>query len=291
MENFSWLSAFKEIGAKVRSEMDELFKGKGYGRPIGKGAGGDTTLVLDKKAEDAILDILEKLHAAGEQFTFISEELGEKEFGREDSLILADPIDGSNNAKYGIPFFSTALVMANGRKLSDVSLGYIINLGNGDEFWAIKGGGAYKNGIRLMTSDRTELGMVNIEASSPRKDLQKAMPLLSCARKVRCLGSTALDLACLAAGATDAVLVPSASQEFRFCGGMADGKGSRGHGDGPGGQPAGRCPAGSGKVHAVHRRVEQERPGQGAPGSERLCVRWQGVDDPAIPFSKQVLIP
>jgi myo-inositol-1(or 4)-monophosphatase len=219
MENFSWLSAFKEIGAKVRSEMDELFKGKGYGRALGKGAGGDTTLVLDKKAEDAILGILEKLNAAGEQFTFISEELGEKEFGREDSLILADPIDGSNNAKYGIPFFSTALVMANGRKLSDVGLGYIINLGNGDEFWAIRGGGAYKNGIRLMASDRVELGMVNIEASSPRKDLQKAMPLLSCARKVRCLGSTALDLACLAAGATDAVLVPSASRSFDFAAG------------------------------------------------------------------------
>jgi myo-inositol-1(or 4)-monophosphatase len=64
-----------------------------------------------------------------------------------------------------------------------------------------------------------ELGMVNIEASSPRKDLQKAMPLLSCAKKVRCLWSTALDLACLAAGATDAVLVPSASRSFDFAAG------------------------------------------------------------------------
>ncbi len=217
--NFSWLSAFKETGARVRSEMDELFKGKGYGKPLGKGAGGDTTLVLDRKAEDAILETLEKLYADGEQFTFISEELGERRFGREDAVILADPIDGSNNAKYGIPFFSTALVMAKGRKLSDVTLGYIINLSNGDEFWAIKGAGAFKNGIRITTSDRTELGMVNMEAASPKRDIQKAIPLLSCARKVRCLGSTALDLACLAAGATDALIVPSASRSFDFSAG------------------------------------------------------------------------
>ncbi len=219
MENFSWLAAFKEIGAKLRSEMDELFKGKGYGKPLGKGAGGDTTLVLDRKAEDAIIQILERLYADGQQFTFISEEIGEKNFGREDAVILADPIDGSNNAKYGIPFFSTALVMASGRKLSDVVLGYIINIGTGDEFWAIKGAGAFKNGIRITASDRTDLGMVNIEAASPGRDLQKAMPLLSCARKVRCLGSTALDLACLAAGATDAVIVPSASRSFDFSAG------------------------------------------------------------------------
>ncbi len=217
--HFSWLSAFKEVGANVRLEMDELFKGKGYGKPLGKGAGGDTTLVLDRKAENAILGILERLHADGEQFTFISEEIGERKFGREDAVILADPIDGSNNAKYGIPFFSTALVMANGRKLSDAVLGYIINIGTGDEFWAIKGAGAFKNGIRITTSDRTELGMVNIEATSPMRDLQKAMPLLSCARKVRCLGSTALDLACLAAGATDALIVPSASRSFDFSAG------------------------------------------------------------------------
>ncbi len=217
--HFSWLSAFKEIGARVCLEMDELFKGKGYGKPLGKGAGGDTTLVLDRKAENAILGILERLHADGEQFTFISEEMGERKFGREDAVILADPVDGSNNAKYGIPFFSTALVMASGRKLSDAALGYIINIGTGDEFWAIKGAGAFKNGIRITTSDRTDLGMVNIEAASPRRDLQKAMPLLSCARKVRCLGSTALDLACLAAGATDALIVPSASRSFDFSAG------------------------------------------------------------------------
>jgi len=219
MENFSWLNAFKEMGKRVSAEMKELFRGTGAGRALGKGASGDTTLVLDKRAEDAILTVLEELHAAGHTFTFISEELGIKEFGGSDVLILADPIDGSNNARFGLPFYSTSLVMATGGKLSDVALGYIINHGCGDEFWAIKGGGAYKNGIKIKSSDRVDLGMVNFESSVPKRDLVAAMPLLKVARKVRCLGTTALDLAFLASGSTDAVLVPSPSRSFDYAAG------------------------------------------------------------------------
>ena len=219
MENFSWLNAFKEIGPNVRAEMQELFKGTGADKSIGKGAGGDTTLVLDKRAEDAIVSVLEKLHRQGENFTFISEELGEKDYGAGGVLILADPVDGSNNAKYGLPFYSTALAMASGRRLRDIELGYIINHANGDEFWAIKGNGAYKNGISIKASDQVELGMVNYEAANPRRDLPKAMPLLTAARKARCMGSTALDLACLASGATDVVLVPSPSRSFDYAAG------------------------------------------------------------------------
>lgn len=219
MENFSWLNAFREMGRRVRSEMDELFRGTGAGRALGKGAGGDTTLVLDKRAEDAILSVLDDSHKSGGEFTFISEEMGEKDFGGSGLIILADPIDGSNNAKYGLPFYATALAMARGRRLSDVTLGYIINLGTGDEFWAIKGEGAYKNGIKIKTSDRVELGMINIEASMPKRDMPAAMALLAASRKVRLLGATALDLAYLASGCTDAVLIPTPSRSFDYAAG------------------------------------------------------------------------
>jgi len=219
MENFSWLNAFRETGIRVRTVMQDLFRGTGAGRPLGRGAGGDTTLVLDKRAEDAIIGFLEEAYKAGEKFTFVSEELGERVFGESDTIILADPIDGSNNAKYGIPFYATALAMSTGRRLGDVSLGYIINHATGDEFWAIKGGGAYKNGIKMHTADRVEIGMLNFEASMPKKDLVAAMPLLASARKVRCLGTTALDLAYLASGATDAVLIPSPSRSFDYAAG------------------------------------------------------------------------
>ncbi|MBI5694625.1 MAG: hypothetical protein HZC51_02640 [Nitrospirae bacterium] len=219
MENFSWLNAFKEIGKRVSSEMEELFRGTGAGRALGKGASGDTTLVLDKKAEDAVIAVLEEARKNGEEFSLVSEELGEKSFGNDGVVILVDPIDGSNNAKYGLPFYSTALAMATGRTLADVNLGYIINLSTGDEYWAIKGQGAYKNGIKIKTATRTELDLISFEASVPRRDLDTALPLLKAFRKVRCIGSTALDLAYLASGTTDAILVPSASRSFDYAAG------------------------------------------------------------------------
>ncbi|HEY3347360.1 MAG TPA: inositol monophosphatase family protein [Nitrospirota bacterium] len=219
MENFSWLNGFKEIGARVSADMGELFKGTGAGRALGKGAGGDTTLVLDKRAEDAIISVLDIIHASGQNFTFVSEEMGEKVFGRDNLLVLADPVDGSNNAKYGLPIYSTSLALASGRKLSDVTLGYIINLATGDEFWAVKGQGAFKNGMRIKTSDHLELGVVNFEASIPKKHMAGAMGLLTAAKKIRCIGSTALDLAYLSCGATDAVVVPFPSRSFDYAAG------------------------------------------------------------------------
>lgn len=219
MENFSWLNAFREMGARVRRETFELVTRSGAGTPIGTGASGDTTLAIDKRAEDAIISVLEEARVAGEEFYFISEELGEKDYGNKDAVVLADPIDGSNNAKYGLPFYSTALALATGRKLSDVVLGYIMNMATGEEYWAMKGGGAYKDGMKLTTSRSAELGMLNFECSNPVRDLSVASPLLMGSRKIRCLGSTALDMACLASGSTDAVLIPSPSRSFDYAAG------------------------------------------------------------------------
>lgn len=219
MENFSWLNIFREMGARVRAEVGEMVAGSAAGSPIGKGASGDMTLAVDKRAEDIILSALEEAAAEGEEFTLISEELGERSFGNDNVVILVDPVDGSNNAKYGIPFYSTSLALATGRKLSDVVLGYVINLVTGEEFWAVKGGGAFRDGIRVKTSSAKDIGMLNFECSVPGRDLAVAAPLLESSRKVRCLGSTALDLACLAAGMTDVVLIPSPSRSFDYAGG------------------------------------------------------------------------
>jgi myo-inositol-1(or 4)-monophosphatase len=219
MENFSWFNLFREMGARVKAETSELVKGHGAGSPVGKGASGDTTLAVDKRAEDAILSVLEEASADGEEFTFISEELGERSFGGGNTIILADPIDGSNNAKYGLPFYSTSIALATGRRLSDVVLGYVMNLATGEEFWAIKGGGAFRDGIPVRTSNASEIGMLNFECTKPERDLERAAPLLRSSRKIRCLGSIALDLAILSCGMTDVVLVPSPSRSFDFAAG------------------------------------------------------------------------
>jgi myo-inositol-1(or 4)-monophosphatase len=220
MTNEQWLEIFKEIGKKMRDGLSVIMAKEGGMVPIGKGAGGDKTFPVDKWAEDIILVALEKAHQQGETFTLISEELGTRKFGEGKKVVLVDPIDGSNNAKSGIPFFSTSLALLNDATLSTLAVGYVINLAMGDEFWALRAQGAYKNGKRIRTAATHGITIVAYEASSPKADLPIILPLLGEAKRTRCFGSTALDLSYLAAGAISVFATATASRAFDFAAGM-----------------------------------------------------------------------
>jgi myo-inositol-1(or 4)-monophosphatase len=220
MTNELWLDVFKEIGKKMQEGLPEILSRGGGSIPLGKGAGGDKTFPVDKWAEDIIIASLERVHAEGETFTLISEELGTRAFGGGRQIVLVDPIDGSNNAKSGIPFFSTALALLEGDKLSDLTVAYVINLGMGDAFWAVRGEGAYKNGRRIKTSASDVLTIVAYEASTPARDVPRIMPIINSAKRIRCFGSTALDLAYLASGAISAFATATVSRTFDYAAGM-----------------------------------------------------------------------
>ncbi len=220
MTNEQWLDLFKEIGKKMREGLSEILSREGGKIPLGKGAGGDKTFPVDKWAEDIVISALEKARQEGESFTLISEELGVRRFGDGNKIVLVDPIDGSNNAKTGIPFFSSSIALLNGDTLSDLVVGYVINLAMGDEFWAVRAQGAYKNGTRIRTSATEGIIVVAYEAPSPRTDLPRIMPLLAQARRTRCFGSTALDLAYVASGALSVLVTATASRAFDYAAGM-----------------------------------------------------------------------
>jgi myo-inositol-1(or 4)-monophosphatase len=175
---------------------------------------------VDRWAEDIIIAALEQAHAAGEDFTLISEEAGVRTFGAGSTVVLVDPIDGSNNAKNGVPFFATAIALLDGDRLSGLRIGYIINLASGDEFWAVKDAGAFKNGARLRTPDTDTLTIASYEASDPANDVPRILPLLRAAKRTRCFGSTALDLAYLAAGAVSVFATATSSRSFDYAAGM-----------------------------------------------------------------------
>src|SRR4051794_10096123 len=68
-----------------------------------RGEGGAQTLEIDQAAEDAVFAELDALHAAGARFCVVSEERGTVEYGAHFPLVVVDPIDGSMNAKRGLP--------------------------------------------------------------------------------------------------------------------------------------------------------------------------------------------
>lgn len=182
-----------------------------------KGASGDKTFTVDKRAEEVIFSSLESLN---EPLQIISEEFGIKDIGGAKGLrVVVDPIDGSKNAVTGIPLFSTSIAAAQGNTIGDIFLGYVINLISGDEFWAERGEGAFFNGVRIETQKTDECKMILYETRTPKNDIAKIMPLLTMFHRTRCLGSTALDLSYLALGSASAFVSPTPSRSFDFAGG------------------------------------------------------------------------
>lgn len=150
----------------------------------------------------------------------ISEEIGKKEINGGGGLrILIDPIDGSKNAVTGLPMFCTSIAVLEGDRVGDVVMGYIINLISGDEFWALKGQGAYLNGKSVMTRPGDDVSVILFESQNPGIDLSELLPLFSLCFRARCFGATALNLAYLSMGAVNVFVTPSKSRTFDYAAG------------------------------------------------------------------------
>lgn len=210
------LDVLREIGKRLLKEIRPLSPEAGGEEALPKGAAGDTTHPIDRKAEDIIL---EGLKASGKPLTAISEEAGYVELNGGGKKVLIDPVDGSRNAVAGIPFYCTSIAVADGGRLGDVGLAYVVNLANGDEFWARKGEGAFQNAKKVATQRDDVLRLAAFDAHVPGRDVPGIMPLLSKARKARCFGATALALSYLAAGGISVFAVPSLSRSFDFAAG------------------------------------------------------------------------
>jgi myo-inositol-1(or 4)-monophosphatase len=174
---------------------------------LGRGAGGDLTVAVDQAAEDAALAVLAGVAAGGEKFTVVSEEIGERSYGGGGSWrVVIDPVDGSLNAKRGLPVYALSVAVADGPSMADVALGYVFDLGNGEEWIARRGGGATVDGVPLGGARPLErLQLVALEATRPEHLVPAAAAMTGVAERVRVLGSLALALCHLADGRLDAV--------------------------------------------------------------------------------------
>ena len=173
------------------------------------GAGGDRTMELDRAAEADVFAELDALAAGGERFSVLSEEAGHRRLGADYPLVLVDPVDGSLNAKQGVPFFAVMLALVDGPTVGDTVAGCVVNLINGESWTAIRKQGAWRGGRPMDVIPRSEPDRLEIVAleSSPSA-LTIARGLVGRASKIRILGSMALAIAHTAAGSFDAFCAP-----------------------------------------------------------------------------------
>jgi myo-inositol-1(or 4)-monophosphatase len=176
----------------------------------GVGEGGDHSLVLDRRTEDAVFAELEKLHSeSGESFVAVSEERGEVAFGDPSSefRVVIDPIDGSLNVRRTLPSHSLSVAIASGPSMADVELGYVYEFGASEEFTAKRGEGAWLNGRKLgLSGQDTGLEVVGLESADPARIAPVVAELAGSAYRVRVIGSIAITLVYVAAGRLDGML-------------------------------------------------------------------------------------
>jgi myo-inositol-1(or 4)-monophosphatase len=168
------------------------------------GEGGDDTTAIDAAAEEVVVGRLEEL---GVDLTLVSEELGVRTFGAGGGLrVVVDPIDGSVNAKRGIPYFSLSLAVAEGPTMADVSFGFVHDFGAGEEWVAERDRGARLDGVPLAEpGPKDTIEILALEGTTTDAIADVVSGLRGVALRLRVMGSLALSLCHLAAGRVDAV--------------------------------------------------------------------------------------
>jgi myo-inositol-1(or 4)-monophosphatase len=199
-----WLDVARASVADIRGVLRELPTRAEREPVLRAGEGGDDTTAIDAAAEAAIVG---RLEALTEGFTLVSEELGERAFGSGGPWrVVVDPIDGSVNAKRGIPFFSVSLAVADGPAMKDVVFGYVYDFGTGEEWTAERGAGACLDG-RSLGDQRPKDGVeiLAFEGTTSASITATVAAVAPLAQRLRVMGSLALSLCQLAAGRVDAV--------------------------------------------------------------------------------------
>ncbi|MBJ7391023.1 MAG: inositol monophosphatase [Chthoniobacterales bacterium] len=164
----------------------------------------DIKLELDRRTQRLIEDHILARHPG---HAILGEE-GITE-GTSNCEWIVDPLDGTVNYFYGIPHFATTIAVRRNNEL----LAGVVHDPMRDETWTVEAGGpALLNGRQIEVSARTELSecIISMGVSKTGDTIDSTLPAFNHAirqvKKMRMLGSAALDIAYVATGRLDAYL-------------------------------------------------------------------------------------
>ena len=121
---------------------------------------------------------------------------------------FVDPLDGTTNFVHGVPLFATSVALAKG---DEPLCGVVYNPVMEEFYSAERGKGAFLNGKRIQASSAQTLGESLVAVGFPTEtklnspDLIAFLKTIPAAQAIRRTGSTALNIAFVAAGRFDAM--------------------------------------------------------------------------------------
>jgi myo-inositol-1(or 4)-monophosphatase len=120
---------------------------------------------------------------------------------------IIDPLDGTTNFLHGYPMYAVSIAAVQG---GHILAGVVVNSASGEEWTAVHGGGAFRNGVRVQVSGIDRLSRALIGTGFPFKALhllpgytRQLEATLRATSGVRRAGSAALDLCHVASGYFD----------------------------------------------------------------------------------------
>jgi myo-inositol-1(or 4)-monophosphatase len=163
----------------------------------------DVVTVMDRAAERVILD---GLAADRPDDAVVSEESSARD-GSTGVRWFVDPLDGTVNYTYGLPYYSVSIAA---EVAGEMVCGVVLDVERGVEYTATRGGGAARDGLPISCSRQTEPALALVatgfsyQAARRAAQARSMVTVLPAIRDIRRFGSAALDLCAVACGAVDA---------------------------------------------------------------------------------------
>jgi len=188
----------RNAGQAIRKAKDESLQ-------VDSAEQHDIKLELDRRIQE---QIRREILASYPEHGFLGEEGGEAANPGQHEWVV-DPIDGTVNLFYGIPHYAVSVAC----RLDGRSLAGAIYDPNRDEMFSTHGGGGSTyNGKKIHVAKRLKLeeAVIALGFSKGKATIDKCLELYQFyggrVRKMRAMGSAALDLAYVAAGRLDAYI-------------------------------------------------------------------------------------
>ena len=198
----AWLTCARQMGQEAGKALRSYFRRRDLGIED-KGSSFDIVTEADKASERIILD---HLHRHFPDHAILSEESGDDHRQAQCQWVI-DPLDGTVNYSAGLTTYCISI----GLKVDgETKMGYVYAPSLDEEFYAIKGKGAFGPYGKLQAKGTTQLdravvstGFPYDKATNPDNNLDRVARVMPRVRGLRRLGSAAMDLCYVAAGWLD----------------------------------------------------------------------------------------
>jgi myo-inositol-1(or 4)-monophosphatase len=201
------LSLAKSTAKTAGEKLLRLFSSRNFS--IERKSKHEIVTSADKISEKVIIAAIKQQFPTHQ---ILSEESG---LDKNDSeyLWIIDPLDGTTNFSTRNPYFCVSISLL---YKNEPQIGVVYAPVTADLFYAEKGKGAFLNGRKIRVADTTNIkdAMLTFCHGNKNENIDHAIELYSKlkreAKDFRQLGSAALELAYVAAGFTDAIIIPGA---------------------------------------------------------------------------------